>query len=138
MSESTPAPIPLEDAIKAVQVAMEMEKKVTKGPYRVRETRGVEDGHEGEGRRVTVITAEDEPWSVFEACLAIEGDPELDNAAFVCLARNTYRSMLEYLNEFLLFEAEIHTDVDESYGMYGMLSALISHLDATVPDWRVN
>lgn len=106
-SESTPAPIPLEDAIKAVQVAMEMEKAATESF--------------GDG------------W--------LERRHNRRDADFIHLARATYRSMLEMLRwqltDLLAAAApEPPRPIQSGMYMHKPLAAIISHLNATVPDWR--
>lgn len=133
--EAMNEPIPVQDALKLIELALEDCDKTTPGRYVFRETDGSMEGHEGEERRVTVHTDEDEPWSVFEACLGIEGQPEHANAAFACLARATMRPMLEVLKG--AFAPLNPTWVVGSTGdAYPPLAALRDHYSAVRPDWR--
>jgi len=130
------APIPVSDALKLLSMAIEDCDKATPGRYVFRETDGSMEGHEGEERRVTVHTDEDEPWSVFEACLGIEGQPEHANAAFACLARATMRPLLERLREDVESHAE-HSDwLFSERPAYPPLAALRDHYNAVRPGWR--
>lgn len=120
-------PIPVKDALKLIEMALEEESKATPGPWEIRHEFNVF------GSRLVANCG-----GCFNNTKSNEVHAEnVANAIALVLARATMRPMLEFARAEIDGMFYPHQQVSASHGwIYPALAALRDHYDRVRPGWR--
>ncbi len=123
-------PIPVKDALKLIEMALEEESKATKEPW-------VQDDD-------CFVFAKSVPHRIhefgFNPRIVCETDQQRDQAGadmdFIVLARATMRPMLECIDEQIRVSYRTDEELPEGHYFYPSIAALRDHYDRVRPNWR--